>query len=63
MRGAFLKSWSANDASDNMIDIIFQVESGFDVPVWIETVPSQSNPGDILSRETAVEFEGAEKQK
>ena len=33
VRGAFLKSWSANDDSDKMIDIIFQVESDFDVPV------------------------------
>ena len=61
VRGAFLKSWSANDDSDKMIDIIFQVEGDFDVPVWIERVPSQSNPFDILSRETVVKFEGAEK--
>ena len=61
VRGAFLKSWSANGDSDKMINIIFQVESAFDVPVWIERVPSQSNPADILSRETVVEFEGAEK--
>ena len=61
VRGAFLKSWSANDDSDKMINIIFQVESDFDVPVWIERVPSQSNHADILARETVVEFEGAEK--
>ena len=61
VRGAFLKSWSANDDSDKMINIIFQVEGNFDVPVWIERGPSQSNPSDILSRETVVEFEGAEK--
>ena len=61
VRGAFLKSWSANDDSDKMINIIFQVEGDFDVPVWIERVPSQSNPSDIFSRETVVEFEGAEK--
>ena len=61
VRGAFLKSWSANDDSDKMINFIFQVESDFDVPVWIERVPSQSNPSDILSRETVAEFEGAEK--
>ena len=42
VRGAFLKSWSANDDSDRMISVIFQVESDFDVPVWIERVPSQS---------------------
>ena len=41
--------------------IIFQVEGDFDTPVWIERVPSQSNPSDILSRETVMEFEGAEK--
>ena len=35
VRGAFLKSWSANDDSDKMIDIIFQVESEFDVPVRV----------------------------
>ena len=61
VRGAFPKSWSANDDSGKMTGIIFQFESEFDVPVWIERVPSQSNPADILSRETVVEFEGAEK--
>ena len=63
VRGAFLKSWSANDDSDKLISIIFQVESDFDVPVCIERVPSQSNPSDILSRETVVEFRGAERTK
>ena len=47
VRGTFLKSWSANDDSDRMISVIFQVESDFDVPVWIERVPSQSNPSEI----------------
>ena len=61
VRGAFLKSWSANDDSDKLISLIFQVESDFDVPVWIERVPSQSNPSDILSRETVAEFKGAKK--
>ena len=61
VRGAFLKSWSANDDSDKMISITFQVESDFEVPIWIERVPSQSNPSDILSRETVVEFRGAER--
>ena len=61
VRGAFLKSWSANDDSDKLISLIFQVEIDFDVPVWIERVPSQSNPSDILSRETVAEFKGAKK--
>ena len=61
VRGAFLKSWSANEDSDKMVGAIFQVESDFDVPVWIERVPSQSNPSDILSREVVAEFRGAER--
>ena len=61
VRGSFLKSWSANQDSDKMINIIFQVEEELDVPVWIERVPSQSNPSDILSRETVEKFGKAEK--
>ena len=51
-----LKSWSANEDSDKMIHIIFPVEDEeeFNIPVWIGRVPSQSNPSDILSRETAL---------
>ena len=61
VRGSFLKSWSANEDSDRMINIILQVEEEFNLPVWIERVPSQSNPADILSRETILEFKGAER--
>ncbi len=63
VRGAFLKKWSANEDSDKMISIIFHIEEESDIPVWIERVPSQSNPSDILSRETVLELEGAEKRK
>ena len=61
MRGAFLKSWSANEDSDKMINIIFQVEEEFDLPVWMERVPGQSNASDVLSRETVTKFGEAEK--
>ena len=60
VRGAFLKSWSANEDSDKVINIMFQVEE-FDLPVWIERVPSQSNPSDVLSREIVTKFGEAEK--
>ena len=50
VRGAFLKSWSANDDSDKVINVIFQVEG-------VERGPGQSNPSDILSREKAVEVQ------
>ena len=61
VRGSFLKTWSANDHSDDMISVIFEVEEGFDIPLWIERVPSQSNPSDVLSREVVAVFEGAER--
>ena len=61
VRGSFLKTWSANDNSDDMISVIFEVEEGFDIPLWIERVPSQSNPSDVLSREVVSVFEGAER--
>jgi len=59
VRGSFLKTWSANKDSDDMVDLIFKVEESFGVPVWIERVPRQSNPADVLSRETLTEFKGA----
>ena len=61
VRGSFLKTWSANDNSDDMINVIFEVEEGFDIPLWIERVPSQSNPSDVLSREVVAVFAGAER--
>lgn len=42
-----------------MIDVIFNLEEKFGAPLWIERVPSQSNPADVLSRETVAEFKGA----
>lgn len=44
-----------------MINVIFKVEEEFHVLLWIEKVPSQSNPSDVLSKETVSEFEGAER--
>lgn len=61
VRGSFLKTWSANEDSDDMIGVIFRVEEEFDVPLWIERVPSQSNPSDVLSRDVVSKFEGAER--
>ena len=59
VRGAFLKSWSANTDSDRLLTSIFEIEPLFSLPVWIERVPSQSNPADILSREVVTKFGSA----
>ena len=61
VRGAFLKSWSANTDSDKLLNSIFEIEALFSLPVWIERVPSQSNPADILSREVVTSFGSAAK--
>ena len=61
VRGAFLKSWSANTDSDRLLNSIFEIESLFSLPVWIERVPSQSNPAGILSREVVTIFGNATK--
>ncbi len=37
--------------SDRLMDVIFDIEAGFDLQIWIARVPSQSNPADVLSRE------------
>ena len=56
VRGAFLKSWSANTDSDKLLNSIFEIEALFSLPVWIERVPSQSNPADILSKRSCHKF-------
>ena len=61
VRGAFLKSWSANTDSNRLLNSIFEIESLFSLPVWIERVPSQSNPADILSREVVTNLGSATK--
>ena len=61
VRGAFLKSWSANTDSDRLLNSIFEIESLFSLPVWIERVPSQRNPADILSRDVVTKLGSATK--
>ena len=36
------------------MDVIFDIEARFEIPVWIERVPGQRNPADILSREVVI---------
>ena len=50
VRGSFLKSWSQNDASSQLLKKIFSLEEKSCCQIWLERVPSQSNPSDQLSR-------------
>ena len=36
--------------SDRLMDVIFDIEAGFDLPIWIERAPSQSNPADVFAK-------------
>ena len=63
VRGAFLKNWSANTDSDRLLNTIFGIEALFGLPAWIERVPSQSNPADVLSREVVTSFGSAARVK
>ncbi len=61
VRGSFFKSWSANEGSVHLMDVIFDIEARFDLPVWIERVPSQSNLAGVLSRKVVIVLGSAER--
>ncbi len=43
------------------MDAIFDIGAEFDLPIWIERAPSQSNPADVLSREVFTAVGNAKK--
>ena len=58
VRHSFLKTWSKNDPCSNVLRCIFDLEESNLCPVWLERVPSQSNPVDFLSRGQVTEWKG-----
>ena len=58
VRGSFLKSWSQNDQCSNLLMKIFELEEKHACQIWIERVPSQSNPADELSRCVLTKWSG-----
>ena len=58
VRGSFLKSWSQNDKSSDLLMKIFELEETHSCQIWIERVPSQSNPADELSRCVLTKWSG-----
>ena len=47
---SFLKTWSKNDPCSYVLKCIFELEENNLCPIWLELVPSQSNPIDFLWR-------------
>ena len=63
VRGSFLKSWSLNDPCNKLLRRIFVLEEKHSCQVWLERVPSQSNPADELSRSQVAQFSGLHRNR
>lgn len=58
VRGSFLKTWSSNEPSNKFLKRIFLQEEEHSCYIWLERVPSQSNPSDELSRRQVAQWKG-----
>ena len=63
VRGGFLKTWSNNRPCNTLLAEIFRVEEEFLCPIWLERVPSQSNPSDELSRSEVAARRGLQRAR
>ena len=63
VRGSFLKTWSGNDPSSKILRNIFLLEETHSCHIWLERVPSQSNPADSLSRSQVAHWAGHERTR
>ena len=58
VRKSFLKTWSRNEPCSAMLASIFALEEKCQSAIWLERVPSQSNPSDELSRRQVTRWNG-----
>lgn len=63
VRGSFLKSWSHNFKCSGILLALFEKEEHLQAQLWIERVPSQSNPADHLSTSEVTEFLNLERTR
>ena len=61
-RGSFLKTWSGNDPCSKVLRQFFLEETHL-CHVWLDRVPSQSNPADHLSRCQVAQRAGHERAR
>ena len=62
-QACLIKCKSANERTDLMIRFVRTSEESLDLMAWIERVPSQSHPSDILSREVIQTFMTCSRKK
>ena len=58
VRGSFLKSWSQNETNSQLLKKVCSLEDKSSCQIWLERVPSQSNPSDYLSRSFVTVWNG-----
>ena len=58
VRGSFLKTWTHNGLNNMLLARIFELEEACNSQIWLERVPSQSNPADLFSREKVTVWNG-----
>ena len=63
IRSSFLKTWSNNRPCNKLSAKAFKVEEEFLFLVWLERVPSQSNPSDELSRSEVAFWRGLQRSR
>ena len=63
VRGSFLKTWSKNCPCNKLLARIFFLEETHTCPLWLERVPSQSNPSDVLSRSQVAAWKGLTREQ
>ena len=63
VRGSFLKTWSKNCPCNKLLARIFFLEESHTCPLWLERVPSQSNPSDVLSRSQVAVWKGLAREQ
>eukprot|EP00435_Cladocopium_sp_Y103_P068545 s153_g31.t1 len=63
VRGAFLKCWSVNENASKVLKQILEVEDVLQVQLWLERVPSQSNPADPFSRGIVEVYQGMQRSR
>ena len=63
VRTSFLRSHSNNEKCHRILHSIFSLEDSIETQIWLERVPSQSNPADVLSREVVQRWKGLDRTR
>ena len=63
VRRELSKTWSGNEPCHKLLTRLFALEENHLCPIWLERVPSQSNPSDPLSRSQVAKWMNLERSQ